>query len=59
MKITRKVNVSKHSKSRPNTLAYKLSLSADMVKELGISKDDREVKIMLVDGKIIIEKVGK
>ena len=57
MEIIRKVNVSQHSKSRPNALAYKLSLSADMVNELGINKDDREVKVSLVEGKIIIEKV--
>lgn len=57
METVRKVNVSKHSNSRPNSLAYKLSLPSWVVETLELTLDDREVKVTLVDGKIIIEKV--
>jgi hypothetical protein len=57
METVRKVNVTKHSNSRPNSLAYKLSLPSWVVDVLELNVDDREVKVKLVDGKIIIEKV--
>lgn len=39
-----------------NSKSYKLSLPADMVRELGLSEEDRAVILSCEDGKIIIEK---
>ena len=35
---------------------YKISLPADMIKEIGITPDDKPVLVSLEKGKIIIEK---
>lgn len=35
---------------------YKISLPADMIKEIGITPDDKSVMVSLEKGKIIIEK---
>jgi len=35
---------------------YKISLPADMVKELGVTQEDRKVTVSMINGKIIIEK---
>lgn len=35
---------------------YKISLPADMIKEIGITPDDKSVLVSLEKGKIIIEK---
>ena len=42
--------------SGKNTVNYKISLPAEMVKELGVTQDDKSVLVDFVDGKIIIEK---
>ena len=42
--------------SGKNTVNYKISLPAEMVKALGVTADDRGVLVDLVDGKIVIEK---
>ncbi|MFR4164178.1 MAG: AbrB/MazE/SpoVT family DNA-binding domain-containing protein [Paraclostridium sordellii] len=39
-----------------NSVNYRISLPAYMVKELGITKDDRSVTLKLENKKIIIEK---
>ena len=39
-----------------NSVNYKISLPAKMVKELNITQDNRSVIVSCVDGKIIIEK---
>ncbi len=39
-----------------NSVNYKISLPADMVKEIGVTQEDRGVIVSLTDGKIIIEK---
>ena len=39
-----------------NSVNYKISLPADMVKEIGVTQEDRGVVVFLSDGKIIIEK---
>ena len=39
-----------------NSVNYKISLPADMVKEIGVTQADRGVVVYLFDGKIIIEK---
>lgn len=39
-----------------NSVNYKISLPAEMVKELGVTQEDRCVSVFFKDGKIIIEK---
>ena len=39
-----------------NSVNYKISLPAEMVKALGITQDDKAVLVSLVNEKIIIEK---
>lgn len=43
----------------PEYYNYKISLPADMVKEIGVAQEDRGVVVSLSDGKIIIEKKTK
>lgn len=39
-----------------NSVNYKISLPADMVKEMGITPEDKSVVLYFENGKIIIEK---
>ena len=39
-----------------NSINYKISLPAEMVKELGVTQDDKGVLVSFDNGKIIIEK---
>lgn len=39
-----------------NSVNYKISLPAEMVKALGVTENDKGVLVDLVDGKICIEK---
>lgn len=39
-----------------NSKNYKISLPADMVRELGVTEEDRSVILSCEDGKIVIEK---
>lgn len=39
-----------------DSVNYKISLPADMVKELGVTQADRKVTVSMINGKIIIEK---
>lgn len=39
-----------------NSVNYKISLPAEMVKEMGITADNRSVLVSFDNGKIIIEK---
>lgn len=39
-----------------NSLNYKISLPINMIKELGVTMEDRLVNVSCIDGKIIIEK---
>lgn len=39
-----------------NSVNYKISLPAEMVKELGVTQEDKSVLVYFEDGKIIIEK---
>ena len=39
-----------------NSKNYKISLPADMVRELGVTEEDRSVILTCEDGKIVIEK---
>ena len=42
-----------------DSVNYKISLPADMVKALGITKEDRSVTVEMDDEKIIIKKKEK
>ena len=44
--------------SGKNTVNYKISLPAEMVKALGVTQEDKAVSVDYVDGKIIIEKIS-
>ncbi|MCM1050254.1 MAG: AbrB/MazE/SpoVT family DNA-binding domain-containing protein [Clostridiales bacterium] len=39
-----------------NSVNYKISLPAEMVKELGVTQEDKSVLVSFEEGKIIIEK---
>lgn len=39
-----------------NSVNYKISLPAEMVKALGVTQEDKSVSVDYVNGKIIIEK---
>ena len=43
-------------KGRPNSYLYKLSLPSWVIETLGINKDDRQIKIIECDNKVVIEK---
>ena len=42
--------------SGKNTYSYKLSLPARVIKELGVTPEDKGLILTLEDGKLIIEK---
>ena len=42
-----------------NSVNYKISLPADMVRAIGVTPEDRGVIVSLEDGKIVIEKSKK
>lgn len=39
-----------------NSVGYRISLPAQMVRDLGVTPDDRSVILYMEDGKLIIEK---
>lgn len=39
-----------------NSVGYRISLPAQMVRDLGVTPDDRAVLLYMEDGKLIIEK---
>lgn len=43
-------------KDRPSSYIYKLSLPSWVIKILGVSIEDRQIKITESEGKIVIEK---
>lgn len=42
-----------------NSVNYKISLPAEMVKSLGVTQEDKSVTVDFVDGKIVIEKISQ
>lgn len=44
--------------SGKNTQYYSIKLPVEMVRELGLSEDEKSVKLICEDGKIIIEKIS-
>lgn len=58
MKVERRVIIGKAGgNASKNAKNYKISIPADMIKELGISEENRNVIMELKDKKIIITKV--
>lgn len=39
-----------------NSVNYKISLPADMVKAIGVTSEDRAVNVLLENGRIVIKK---
>ena len=58
MKTIRNISIQK-VKNRPNSYIYKLSLPSWVIETLGVSIEDRQIKITELESKIIIEKVNK
>lgn len=57
MKVKRNVMFAKAGGTAgKNSKNYKISLPADMVRELGVTEEDRSVILTCEDGKVIIEK---
>ena len=54
-KTIRNISIQK-VKDRPNSYLYKLSLPSWVIETLGINKDDRQIKIIKCDSKVVIEK---
>ena len=58
MKVNRNIMINKAGGTAgKNSVNYRISLPADMIKELGITEEDRTVIVKCEDKKIIIEKV--
>ena len=55
MEAIRNISIQK-VKDRPNSYLYKLSLPSWVIETLGINKDDRQIKIIECDNKVVIEK---
>lgn len=43
--------------ARGTAITNRITIPTKWIKELGITEDDREVKLKLIDNKIIIEKI--
>lgn len=57
MKVNRNIMINKAGGTAgKNSVNYRISLPANMVKEIGISDEDRAVIVKCEDKKIIIEK---
>lgn len=56
MEAIRNISIQK-VKNRPNSYIYKLSLPSWVIETLGISIEDRQIKITELENKIIIEKI--
>lgn len=59
MKVNRNIIFNKSGgNSGKNTMNYKVSLPADMIKALGVTKENRSVTLELVDDRIEIKKIS-
>lgn len=57
MKVDRNIMINKAGgNSGANTKNYRVSIPADMIRDLGVTEDNRSVTLTFQDGKIIIEK---
>lgn len=55
MEAIRNISIQK-VKNRPNSYIYKLSLPSWVIETLGVTKEDRQIKITESERKIVIEK---
>lgn len=57
MEVCRNIMINKAGgNSGKGTVNYRVSIPAEMIKRLGITLDDRAVKMIFEDDKIIIKK---
>ena len=57
MKVNRNIMINKAGgNSGANTKNYRVSIPADMIRELGVTEDNRSVVLTCENGKIVIEK---
>lgn len=57
MEVKRNVTINKvGGNASKNSVNYKISIPTGMIKELGVTKEDRSVILKLENKKIIIEK---
>ena len=57
MKANRNIMINKAGgNSGANTKNYRVSIPADMIRELGVTEDNRSVVLTCENGKIVIEK---
>ena len=57
MEVKRNVMINKAGGTAGrNSVNYRISLPAEMIRAIGITEFDRSVNVKFVDGKIIIEK---
>ena len=57
MKVKRNIMFAKAGGTAgKNSKNYKISIPADMVRELGVTEEDRSVILTCKDGKVVIEK---
>ena len=57
MKVNRNIMINKAGgNSGANTKNYRVSIPADMIRELGVTEDNRSVALTCENGKIVIEK---
>ena len=57
MKVDRNIMINKAGgKSSKNTKTYRVSIPVGMIKELGVTEEDRSVILTCEGGKITIEK---
>ena len=57
MQVNRNIMINKAGGTAgKNSVNYRISLPANMIKELGVNEEDRTVTVRYEDKKIIIEK---
>ena len=58
MQVKRNIMINKAGgTASKNGKTYRLSLPADMIRELGVTEESRSVMLTCENGKIVIEKV--
>lgn len=58
MQVKRNIMINKAGgTASKNGKTYRLSLPADMIRELGVTEENRSVMLTCENGKIVIEKV--
>lgn len=57
LKKIAKMSVRKHSKQRPKSLQYSVTIPPQMARGIGIALEDRSISLKLEGNKIVIEKL--